>query len=100
MPFAIADAEEYISLWPITWPLVAVRTKYGSLALEVLRSKRASACVDDVRTPEKSCQCGTTCSVVEEIRKRQNANDADLLKRLEQIKQLRTRFPESGSGAV
>ena len=42
MPFSMAEVEEYISLRPIVWPLAAVRTKYGSPALEVLRSNRSS----------------------------------------------------------
>jgi hypothetical protein len=38
MPPSIAEVEEYISLLPMVWLLAAVKTKYGSPALEVLRS--------------------------------------------------------------
>ena len=30
IPLSIADADEYVSLFPIVWPLVALRTKSGS----------------------------------------------------------------------
>ncbi len=43
MPPSIEAAEAYISLLPITSPLAALRTKYGSPLAEVLRSKRASS---------------------------------------------------------
>ena len=35
IPLSHAASEEYISLLPITWPLVALRTKYGSPLTEV-----------------------------------------------------------------
>ena len=38
IPLYIADADEYISLFPIVWPLVALRTKNGSPRVELLRS--------------------------------------------------------------
>jgi hypothetical protein len=39
IPFSSAAAEEYISLVPMIWPLAALRTKYDSLPVELLRSK-------------------------------------------------------------
>jgi len=38
IPLSIADADEYISLFPIVCPLVALRTKNGSPRAELLRS--------------------------------------------------------------
>ena len=42
MPFSIAEVDEYISLFPITWPLPAFRVKNGEPLAEVLRSKLSS----------------------------------------------------------
>ena len=53
--------------------------------------------IDDVRTEERSCQCGTTCSVIDEIRSRFTAQDPDLMQRLAYIKQLRVSFPVEAS---
>ena len=41
MPFSMPAADEYISLWPMIWPLPAFSTKYGSPALDSRRSKRS-----------------------------------------------------------
>ena len=38
MPPSIAEVDEYISLLPMVWLFAAVKTKYGSPALEVFRS--------------------------------------------------------------
>ena len=37
MPFSMDDADEYISLLPMVWPLLATNTKYGEPSLAVLR---------------------------------------------------------------
>ena len=53
--------------------------------------------IDDVRTRERSCQCGTTCSLIDEIKSRFIAQDPDLMQRLAYIKQLRAHFPDEVS---
>ena len=37
IPFSIDEVEEYISLLPMVWLLLATNTKYGESSLAVLR---------------------------------------------------------------